>query len=172
MEISLRRMTSMFKDCCRLLSCLLVFSGLVSAWACLCVIGGPAGAVMGMTASLSQRTPGDTHLLYPLSLCTVFTEEWERQVLQPVWGVWKQKTTADREAVPSGAVHAEVWDDTNMLIFLSCTCQCRVIGAVVTFSLWQQMGEGRLLLITHYYHMWHVCDSWSIIIILWLKVAI
>lgn len=55
-------MTSVFKDCCRLLSCLLVFSGLVSAWACTRVIGGPAGAVMGMTASLSQRTPGDTHL--------------------------------------------------------------------------------------------------------------
>lgn len=127
-------MTSVFKDCCRLLSCLLVFSGLVSAWACLCVIGGPAGAVMGMTASLSQRTPGDTHLLYPLSFHTVFTEEWERQVLQPVWGVWKQKTTADREAVPFGRVHAEVWDDMNMLIFPSYTCLCGIIGAAVTLT--------------------------------------
>lgn len=137
MEISQRRMTSVFKDCCRLLSCLLVFAGLVSAWACLRVIGGPAGAVMGMTASLSQRTPGDTHLLHPLSFCTVFTEQWERQVLQPVWGVWKQKTTADRDAVPHSSIHAEVWDDTNTLIFLPytslwyywCCCHIQTVGA-------------------------------------------
>lgn len=79
-------MTSTFKGGCRLLSCLRVFSGLASAWArlCVCVIGGPAGAVMGMTASLSQRTPGDTHLRCALSFHTVFTQEWERQVLQPV----------------------------------------------------------------------------------------
>lgn len=77
-------MTSPFKGGCRLLSCLLVFSGLASAWARLCVIGGPAGAVMGMTASLSQRTPGDTHLRCASSFHTVFTQEWERQVLQPV----------------------------------------------------------------------------------------
>lgn len=133
-NLSEERMTSVFKDCCRLLSCLLVFSGLVSAWACLCVIGGPAGAVMGMTASLSQRKPGDTHLLCALSFYTVFTEEWERQVLQPVWSVWKQKTTADREAVPFFSAHTEVWDDTNMLIFLSYTCLWDNIGAVVTFS--------------------------------------
>lgn len=81
-------MTSTFKDGCRLLSCLLVFSGPASAWARLSVIGGPAGAVMGMTASLSQGTPGDTHththLRCALSFHTVFTQEWERQVLQPV----------------------------------------------------------------------------------------
>lgn len=77
-------MTSSFKDGCRLSSCLLVFSGLASARARLRVIGVPAGAVMGMTASLSQRTPGDTHLRRALSFHTVFTQEWERQVLQPV----------------------------------------------------------------------------------------
>lgn len=76
-------MTRMFKDC-RLLSCLLVFSGLVSVWACLYVIGRPAGAVMGMTASLSQRTPGDTHLLIALSFYTVSIQGWERQVLRAV----------------------------------------------------------------------------------------
>lgn len=69
-NLSEERMTSTFKDGCRLLSCLLVFSGPASAWACLSVIGGPAGAVTGMTASLSQGTPGDTHThtfaaLYP-----------------------------------------------------------------------------------------------------------
>lgn len=141
MEISQRRMTSVFKDCCRLLSCLLVFSGLLWAWAHQRVIGGPAGAVMGMTASLSQRTPGDTHLLHPLSFYTVFTEEWERQVRQPVWGVRKQKTTADREAVPCVSIHAEVWDDTNMLRFFAYACLCGIIGAIVTFSLWGQMEE-------------------------------
>lgn len=153
-------MTSVFKDCCRLLSCLLVFPGLVSAWACLCVIGGPAGAVMGMTASLSQRTLGDTHLLHPLSLYSAFTEAWERQVLQPVWGLWRQKTTADREAVPGCSIHAEMWDDTNMLIFLSCTCVCEGnIGAAVTFSLWEHMEGNRLLLITSREHAdSNLCD--------------
>lgn len=58
-------MTSTFKDGCRLLSCLLVFSGPASAWARLSVIGWPAGAVTGMTASLSQGTPGDTHTHTP-----------------------------------------------------------------------------------------------------------
>lgn len=135
-NLSEERMTSVFKDCCRLLSCLLVFSGLVSAWACLRVIGGPAGAVMGMTGSLSQRTPGDTHPLCALSLCTAFTEEWKRQVLQPVWSVWKQKTTADRDAVPCGS---EVRVDTNMLIFLLYSRLCGNIGAVVTFRLQEQM---------------------------------
>lgn len=135
-NLSEERMTSVFKDCCRLLSCLLVFSGLVSAWACLRVIGGPAGAVMGMTGSLSQRTPGDTHPLCALSLCTAFTEEWKRQVLQPVWSVWKQKTTADRDAVPCGS---EVRVDTNMLIFLLYARLCGNIGAVVTFRLQEQM---------------------------------
>lgn len=150
MEISPRRMTSVFKDCCRLLSCLLVCRGLVSAWVCLHVISGPAGAVMGMTASLSQRAPGDTHLLHPLSFYTAFTEEWQRQVLQPVWSVRKQKTTADREAVPSGSVHVKVWNDTNMLIFLSCTCLCGIIGSVVTFSLWEHMEANRRLSTTLY----------------------
>lgn len=142
-NLSEERMTSVFKDCCRLLSCLLVFSGLVSAWACLCVIGGPAGAVMGMTGSLSQRTPGDTHLLYALSSSTVFTEEWGRQVLQPVWSVWKQKTTADREAVSFDSAHTKVWHDTNMLIFLPHVCLCGNIGYVLTFSLPEQMEANR-----------------------------
>lgn len=83
-NLSEERMTSMFKDGCRLLSCLLVLSGLASAWARRSVIGRPAGAVMGMTASLSQRTPGDTHLRCALSFHTVFTQDWERQMLQPV----------------------------------------------------------------------------------------
>lgn len=53
--------------------------------------------------------------------------------------MWKQKTTADREAVLFGSEHAEVLDDTNMLIFLSYTCLCGIVGAAVTFSLSEQM---------------------------------
>lgn len=58
--------------------------------------------------------------------------------------MWKQKTTADREAVPCGSVHGEVWDDTNMLIFLSYARLCGVVGAVVTFSVWEQMEASGL----------------------------
>ncbi len=150
MEISQRRMTSVFKDCCRLLSCLLVFSGLVSAWACLRVIGGPAGAVMGMTASLSQRTPGDTHLLYPLSFCTVFTEEWERQVLQPLRGVCGNKRQQLTEKLCHSAACVPRCGMTQICSYLSHTRLCGIIGAVVTFSLWEQMEANRLLLITYY----------------------
>lgn len=68
MEISQRRMTSVFKDCCRLLSCLLVFSGLVSAWACLCVwLAGLLGQWWAWQL-LSVRGPQVTHtfsILYP-----------------------------------------------------------------------------------------------------------
>lgn len=42
--------------------------------------------------------------------------------------------------MPFGSAHAEVWDDTNMLIFLPCTCLCGNTGAAVTFSLQRQMG--------------------------------
>lgn len=35
---------------------------------------------------------------------------------------------------------SEVWDDTNMLPFLLYTRLCGNIGAVVTFSLQEQMG--------------------------------
>lgn len=41
--------------------------------------------------------------------------------------------------MPFGSAHTEVWDDTNMLIFLPCTCLCGNIGAAVTFSLQEQM---------------------------------
>lgn len=58
--------------------------------------------------------------------------------------MWKEKTTADREAVPCSGIHAEVWDDTNMLIFH--TCLCDILGAVVSFSLCEQMG-GKLVII-------------------------
>jgi len=67
MEISQRRMTSVFKDCCRLLSCLLVFSGLVSAWARLRVIGGPAGG-SDWHDSLSQSEDPRWHTPSPSSI--------------------------------------------------------------------------------------------------------
>lgn len=47
--------------------------------------------------------------------------------------------------MPFGRVHAEVWDDMNMLIFPSYTCLCGIIGAAVTFSLWEQMEANTLL---------------------------
>lgn len=36
--------------------------------------------------------------------------------------------------MPFGRVHAEVWDDMNMLIFPSYTCLCGIIGAAVTLT--------------------------------------
>lgn len=63
-------MTSVFKDCCRLLSCLLVFSGLVSAWACLCVwLAGLLGQWWAWQL-LSVRGPQVTHTFSILSPST------------------------------------------------------------------------------------------------------